>query len=496
MRKNILLIVIILITITSFSQTRDMCKGEIVIFTESFNPCNDNPWVMVFEDNFENNVLDNSIWVTNNCRNRYCNPEQQYYTDNDNIEITNGFLRLITKRDTVYARTVDWMDDDAHLFCDGIDKGQNKRWFYYTSANIETIKMFSYGKFEARIKIPKGKGFWPAFWLFGQNPIYNEIDIFEFDNDSDLSKLSKVHKMNIHYDYSGIGDIEHCSSNYESDDFSEDFHIFTLIWDKNEILWYVDGNLKRRDNRYMMITGQEVGCSIEDMIPYIRNEIFTTDPMNIILNIAIQSDFGPDNSTVFPSQMEVDWVRYYQRKSGRNIIVSDSTQYPIIDNLYNVIAGDDININCSYTILEGQQLVVCADEKIKLGPGFCSKNGSMFCARINVSDEDYNSIMSKSNNKENSDDNYKVDNVFLGKNNLSIYPNPSTSVFKIDFGMTDILNYDIIITNIEGQMVKKLFCLNSSVITVDMSNYNKGVYIVYILNNVNYERNVYKLVLK
>ena len=56
--------------------------------------------------------------------------------------MSNGTLKLIAKKETLYARAVDWLPDHVHLYCDGEDMGQNKRCFYYTSGNIETIKNF------------------------------------------------------------------------------------------------------------------------------------------------------------------------------------------------------------------------------------------------------------------------------------------------------------------------------------------------------------------
>ena len=291
---------------------------ELVMPRNSFSQCDYSPWILVFDDEFDGNSLDMSKW-NYGPRTRYSNNEQQYYTHGENIEVSDGTLKLIAKRDTLYARAADWFDDDEELYADGKYRGRNLRFFYYTSADIETKDKFAYGKYEARIKIPKGKGFWPAFWLFGAEPVYNEIDIFEFWNEYSNNeflpdKLSKVDYMTVHYDHDDDGIITRCGSHYEDVDLSEDFHIYTLIWEKYRIEWYVDGKLKWTVCRYYNKDGRATDCFIDAMHEYLLNGLFPQDPMNIILNFAIQDGINsPDSITVFPSQMEVDWVRYYQR---------------------------------------------------------------------------------------------------------------------------------------------------------------------------------------
>ncbi|MDD3692155.1 MAG: hypothetical protein PHO77_08780, partial [Bacteroidales bacterium] len=141
--KKLTFIILMICSSRIYAQT--ICEGQQVVPIETFNQCNTNPWVLVFEENFDRNSLDLSRW-TYGPRIRYCNNEQQYYTSGNNVEVSNGTLKLIAKKETVYARAVDWLPDNEHLYCDGVDRGQNKRYFYYTSANIETIKKFSYGK--------------------------------------------------------------------------------------------------------------------------------------------------------------------------------------------------------------------------------------------------------------------------------------------------------------------------------------------------------------
>lgn len=375
--------------LTSIMHSQSICDGLTTIPITTFDLCNYNPWTLVFEDNFDGNSLDLTKW-SYGPRIRYCNNEQQYYTSGDNIEISNGTLKLIAKEETVYAKADDNYGPYDILECNGNPADQNLRYFYYTSANIETIQKFTYGKFEARVKIPKGKGFWPAFWVYGQNPIYNEIDIFEFWNEYTLGiydplKLSKVHHMNITYDYDGDGNPSSCPTKNSMlfGDFSQDFHIFSAVWDKYKIDWYVDDNLIRSDYRYITIDGQITNCTIEAWHEYILNKIYPKDPMQIILNFAIQSgEDSPNENTNFPSQMEVDWVRYYQKLPCQNIYITDASQYPLEDQLYNVIVGNSINFDCDYSVSSNQFLLALANTSIHIGPGFTANYGSTFLARI------------------------------------------------------------------------------------------------------------------
>jgi len=361
---------IFLMICSSIIYAQTLCDGVPFVSLGTFNVCNTDPWVLVFEDNFNGDSLDLSKW-SYGWRNLYCNDEQQYYTSGDNIEVSNGTLKLIAKRDTIYARAVDWLPDDEILYCGLTNRGQNARYFYYTSGNIQTIRTFSYGKFEARIKIPKGKGFWPAFWMFGGDPVYNEIDVFEFVNENDnegnydSSKLSKVHHMTIHYDFDGDGNKSQCATKYTGVDFSQDFHVFSLIWDENKIEWYVDGILKRTDYKYYTTLLQPTGCTINANMIYILNKIYTKDPMYIILNLAIQSGSNsPNSSTPFPSQMEVDWVKYYQRNPCQDVNIADASQYPLDIKIFpNPNEGSFIvdfgskdyrNYNIAVTDMEGK----------------------------------------------------------------------------------------------------------------------------------------------
>lgn len=171
----------------------------------------------------------------------------------------------------------------------------------YTSARITTAgkQEFTYGRFEARIKLPVGQGIWPAFWLLGANitevswPRSGEIDIMEYRGQEPFINHGSMHGPG----YSGGSAI---TRKYTSTTpLNEDFHVYMVEWDPSEVRWYVDGkiyNLVRRGDQ--------------------RGDWVFNHDFYIILNIAVGGGFvGPVGAgTVFPQQMLVDWVRVSQRK--------------------------------------------------------------------------------------------------------------------------------------------------------------------------------------
>lgn len=334
--RKLLLIMLFVSSLNLFGQ--EYCLTKPFIATETVNQCDTNSWQLVFEDNFSGDSIDLSKWWFGRPI-RYCNNEQQYYTQGDNVTVSNGTIKLIARRDTLLRKAVNWLPNDEILFCGDSDRGKNKRYFYYTSANIKTIENFTYGKFEARIKVPKGKGLWTAFWLYGGDPVHNEIDVFEFWNERNFlnfyapSKLQKVHNMTHHFDHDSDKNTSMCHTKYSSIDFSKEFHVFTLIWEKNKTEWYVDGELKRTDYKYYTELGDPVDCTIYKDKKYLENEIYARNPMHIDLNFAIQSGKdAPVKSAHFPCEMEIDWVRYYKRtKTNKLKAIEKAPKENIID---------------------------------------------------------------------------------------------------------------------------------------------------------------------
>lgn len=173
----------------------------------------------------------------------------------------------------------------------------------YTSARIKTQGNFAhtYGKVEARIKLPAGRGIWPAFWMLGENivetpwPGCGEIDILELRGQEPSVLIGSLHGPG----YSAGAAI---SSRYRlpQGGFNDDFHLFAVEWDPTRIAFLVDGA------PYQVVTAE----SVLARGPWVFDHNFF-----LILNVAVGGDFlgPPDAQTVFPATMTVDWVRVSQR---------------------------------------------------------------------------------------------------------------------------------------------------------------------------------------
>jgi beta-glucanase (GH16 family) len=177
----------------------------------------------------------------------------------------------------------------------------------YTSARLHTKGRcdFLYGRIEGRIKIPSTKGIWPAFWMmpsksvFGGWPHSGEIDIMESVNTAD-EVYGSLHFAgpdgNHAHEGGGISAKEAGIDGL----FSDDFHIYSIEWEPNEIRWYVDGQLYSSKTNWQSHVGP---------FPAPYNQEF-----HIILNVAVGGSWpgSPDETTVMPQEMIVDWIRVYQ----------------------------------------------------------------------------------------------------------------------------------------------------------------------------------------
>ncbi|WP_203839785.1 family 16 glycosylhydrolase [Winogradskya humida] len=163
----------------------------------------------------------------------------------------------------------------------------------YTSGRILTADKFSqtYGRFEASLKIPKGQGIWPAFWMLGGSnwPTTGEIDIMENVGYAPNTVYGTVHGPG----YSGAGGIGGNKS--LSAPLSDAFHTYAVDWSPNLIVWTVDGQ------EYFRVTPANINGN-----QWVYNHNFF-----MILNVAVGGNWpgNPDASTVFPQTMLVDWVR-------------------------------------------------------------------------------------------------------------------------------------------------------------------------------------------
>jgi beta-glucanase (GH16 family) len=216
------------------------------------------------------------------------NHELEYYTKRaENAHIEDGKL-VITARQEPYT-------------------GPDGAKFKYTSARLKTERLFSqtYGRFEARIKLPAGQGIWPAFWMLGENvgsagwPKCGEIDIME-----NVGKEPGI----IHGSLHGPSSINATSDQTATitlpagQKLSEDFHIYAVEWDPGTIRFYLDSTPYATFTAAQWPAG---GTWIFD------HRFF------LILNVAVGGDWpgSPETTSLFPQRMLVDYVRVYKRNT-------------------------------------------------------------------------------------------------------------------------------------------------------------------------------------
>ncbi|MEE1101929.1 MAG: carbohydrate binding domain-containing protein [Agathobacter sp.] len=181
----------------------------------------------------------------------------------------------------------------------------------YTSGRISTQnkQTFTYGLFEARVKVPKGQGFLPAFWLmandenvYGQWPRCGEIDCMEVMGQDTSKAYGTIHFGNPHSESQGT----YVTGENEAD-FSDDFHIFSCEWEPGKIKWYVDGKLFHEESDWYSTT--EGQGTLTYPAPF-------DQPFYIILNLAVGGSWvgNPDENTSFENNpYEIDYVRVYQK---------------------------------------------------------------------------------------------------------------------------------------------------------------------------------------
>jgi beta-glucanase (GH16 family) len=191
--------------------------------------------------------------------------------------------------------------------------GRNPSGTTYTSARLKTQGLFSfmYGRIEAKMKLPESQGMWPAFWLLGNNiatigwPACGELDVMEHIDGSNPPASQGATPPG--YDWIAGSVHGGTSSNeangtqqYHPNGFSAaDWHTYGMIWSKGQVQYYVDDP----SNVYAAFTP----ANFPGTWP------FDQGPQFIILNLAVGGDWpgSPDATTVFPGDMQVDYVRIY-----------------------------------------------------------------------------------------------------------------------------------------------------------------------------------------
>ena len=244
---------------------------------------------LLFADEFDGASLDGNKWSTcywwsapdNGCT-IGSNAELEWYQPSGAL-VSDGTLKLRAERRTVVAQP----SGKTYDYTSGM----------VTTGGIEHVRApqfaFTYGYAEARVKVPAGRGLWPAFWLLPKDGLPNsspdsrpEIDVVEIIGDKPAEA-----NFNFHY-RTASGATGDRGSEWVGPDFSAGWHTFAIDWHPGAIVWYVDGV-----ERWRFADAANVPA----------------EPMYLLLNLAVGGTWpgSPDASTAFPADYQVDYVRVW-----------------------------------------------------------------------------------------------------------------------------------------------------------------------------------------
>ncbi len=234
---------------------------------------------MVWSDEFDGDNLNTANWnfEIGTGNNGWGNNELQYYRE-ENTFLYEGFL-LIEAREEPFANSD------------------------YTSSRITTKdkQEFQFGRIDIRAALPEGRGFWPALWMLGTNidqvgwPACGEIDIMELLGHQPGTVFGTAHF--------GVSVAQHQfrSKAYTlsgGEKFSQEFHVFSLVWEQDRLQYLVD------DQLFHEVTPADLNGQ-----PWPFNQ-----PFFFIFNLAVGGNLPgpPDETTIFPQRLIVDYVRVFQ----------------------------------------------------------------------------------------------------------------------------------------------------------------------------------------
>lgn len=269
LKKNILTALAVAVAfagLSSCSKSKSDPSNNVIIKTDTVvKPV----YALVWSDEFDEADIDATKWGFD-LGNLGVNNEKEFYQAK-NAAIANGNLVITANKELVSGQP-------------------------YTSARMKTQDKFSmtYGRIEARIKLPMGQGMWPAFWMLGANintvswPQCGEIDIMEHIN------ANNVIYGTMHWNNNG-----HVSYGNTTMSTPADYHVYAVEWDSKQIRWYVDDTLFQTGNIYGNV----------------NNTGAFHLPFFILLNLAVGGDFpgATVDESILPASMYVDYVRVYKQ---------------------------------------------------------------------------------------------------------------------------------------------------------------------------------------
>ncbi len=232
---------------------------------------------LVWSDEFNGSTINTANWSFETGAGGWGNNELENYTNRSvNARIENGTLVIEARRESLGGAA-------------------------YTSARMKTQGKQSFGIntwVEASINAPEGQGIWPAFWMLGNSistvgwPSCGEIDIMEIQGQNPAKNFGTIHWADQNGQHASFGGIFNSSSSLTSG-----FHTYAISRTGSSIKWYVD----------------RVQYAEANISGGINSTSEFQGPFFILLNVAVGGNFvgSPDGTTVFPQQMQVDWVRVW-----------------------------------------------------------------------------------------------------------------------------------------------------------------------------------------
>lgn len=262
-------------------------------------------WNIVWDDEFNGTSINTNIWTFEIGNGAPSNPgwgnsELEYYTSRtNNAYVSGGLLHIVVRQESTYTNG-----------------------FNYTSARMKTQGLYAtptYGRYEWRASLPEGTGMWPALWMMGTNisevgwPSCGEIDVVENNGDNPTFVQGSLHSN------SGGPTAVYNLPDGES---VTNFHTYLLDWEANSISWYVDG---------VLYETQSGGATFDA-------------PFFFLMNVAVGGNYvgNPTTETinagtVFPQEMQVDYVRIYELTAPLQLSETQSNGQVILSWPTNII---------------------------------------------------------------------------------------------------------------------------------------------------------------
>ncbi|WP_214778669.1 carbohydrate binding domain-containing protein [Exiguobacterium sp. s22] len=320
---------------------------------EKSSKADDAKWKLVWSDEFSKTEIDHSKWNFetgnwivdkdgNPVAAGWGNNEKQFYTDkNENAFVKDGKLVIRAKKEQA---------SDQFGTYD------------YTSAKLTTKGTFSktYGRYEMRAKLPTGKGMWPAFWMLPEEDRYGgwaasgEIDIMESWGSQPEKVAGTIHYGETWPNNKYTGKDYH----FAEGDGIDKWHTYAVEWEPGEIRWYVDGQLYQTQNDWY---AKEANKASKYSYPAPFDQDFY-----LVMNLAVGGwfDGDVDETTPFPADMEVDYVRVFDLKNGKyrdavepmysdeEVVLPEGAKQPLKDG--NLVYDEDY-IEPITTVTNGAQ---------------------------------------------------------------------------------------------------------------------------------------------